>query len=134
MKLAIKLNKPVIVHSRKAELECIEVLEKKKAKKVVMHCFSGNFKLVERAVKNGWLFSIPANATFSEHFQKLAKEVPLNQILCETDTPFLHPIKGEKDNEPANVIEAYKMIAKIKGISLEECEKRIEENYKRLFG
>ncbi|MEM4271704.1 MAG: TatD family hydrolase [Candidatus Pacearchaeota archaeon] len=131
--LASELDLPIIVHSRKAELECIEILEKKKAKKVLMHCFSGNFKLVERAVKNKWYFSIPANVTFSEHFQKLVKEVPLSQILCETDTPFLHPIKGKKDNEPANVVESYKKIAEIKGISLEECEKKIEENYKKLF-
>lgn len=131
--LALELEKPVLVHSRKAELECIEVLEKKKAKKVVMHCFSGSFKLVKRAMDNGWYFTIPTNVTHSEHFQKMIKEVPIEKLLCETDSPFLHPMK-ERNNEPANVLYSYKKIAEIKGISLEETERVVEGNYKRLFG
>ncbi len=131
--LSIELDLPIIVHSRKAEVECINILEKMNAKKVVMHCFSGKSGLIERVAKNGWFFSIPANIKFSEQFQKLVKKVDISQLLCETDAPFLHPDKL-KDNEPANVIESYKKIAEIKGISLEECEKKIEENYKRLFG
>ncbi len=131
--LAIKLDVPLIVHSRKAEKECIEFLEKNNAKKVIMHCFSGNFNLVKRIKENGWSFSIPANVVFSEHFQKLAKEVPIGQLFCETDSPYLHPVKGTFNNEPANVVEGYKKIAEIKGISLEECELEIEKNYRRLF-
>jgi TatD DNase family protein len=133
LKLALELDKPVLIHSRKAELECVEVLEKLKMKKVIMHCFSGKISLVKRIISNGWFFSIPTNITFSEQFQKLTKEVPVSQLLCETDSPFLHPIKGERDNEPANVIESYKKIAEIKGLNLKEAEKKIEENYKRLF-
>jgi len=132
VKLAFELNKPIIVHSRKAEKECIEILEELKAKKVIMHCFSGNFGLVERIKNNKWYFSIPAIVTFSEHFQKLAKEVPIEQIFCETDSPFLHPEK-KMNNEPALVVEGYKKIAEIKGISLRECESRIENNYNVLF-
>jgi len=131
--LSKELDVPIIVHSRKAELECIELLEKLGAKKVIMHCFSGNFKLVERIKNNRWNFSIPANITFSEHFQKLAREVPIEQLFCETDSPYLHPVKGMYNNEPANVVEGYKKIAEIKGISLKECEREIENNYKRLF-
>ncbi|MCU0642212.1 MAG: TatD family hydrolase [archaeon] len=130
--LALELDLPIVVHSRKAEAECIEILEKLKAKKVVMHCFSGKSLLIERVSRNKWFFSIPANIKFSEHFQKLVKKVDISQLLCETDTPFLHPDKL-KDNEPANVVESYKKIAEIKGISLGECEKMIEENYKRVF-
>ena len=133
VKLAFELDKPIIVHSRKAELECIEILEKLNAKRVIMHCFSGNFALVERIKSNGWYFSIPTNVTFSEHFQKMAKEVPIEQLFCETDSPFLHPVKGEHDNEPCNVVESYKKVAEIKGIGLKECEKKIEENYNNLF-
>jgi TatD DNase family protein len=84
-------------------------------------------------MKNGWFFSIPTSVTFIEHFQKIAKEVPIEQILCETDSPYLHPVRGMRDNEPANVVEGYKKIAEIKGISLEECEQRIEGNYRGLF-
>ena len=131
--LSMKLNIPLIVHSRKAEKECIEFLEKSGAKKVIMHCFSGNFTLVRRIIENKWALSIPANITFSEHFQKVAKETPISQLLCETDSPYLHPIKGRYDNEPSNVVESYKKIAEIKGKRLEEVEKEIKNNYDRLF-
>ncbi|MBU0907774.1 MAG: TatD family hydrolase [Nanoarchaeota archaeon] len=132
IKLALKLDKPLIVHSRKAEKEAIEVLEKAEAKKVVMHCFSGNFKLIQRIVENGWKMTIPTNVKSSEHFQQVIARVPLECLLCETDSPFLHPDKKE-DNEPANVIESYKKIAEIKNLGLSEVERIIEENFKGLF-
>ncbi len=130
--LAIDLDKPILVHSRKAEKECIDIIEEMKVKKVIMHCFNGNFKLVERVRNNGWCMTIPTNATFSEHFQKIIKETPIEQLFCETDSPFLHPNK-ERNNEPANVVESYKKIAEIKGITLREAEKKIEENYRKMF-
>jgi TatD DNase family protein len=134
IELSLEMDISLIVHSRKAELECIEILERMKAKKVIMHCFSGDFNLIKRIVENNWFLSIPANVAFSEHFQKIVGEVPIENLFCETDSPYLHPIRGKYDNEPANVVESYKKIAEIKGISLEECEKAIEENYKRVFG
>lgn len=133
VKLALELNKPVIVHSRKAELEVIEILERLGAKKVDMHCFTGKFKLVDRIVKNGWFISIPTSVKNSEHFQKVIERVPIENLLCETDSPYLHPDKGWP-NEPANVVESYKKIAEVKRISLKKVEKKIEENYKRLIG
>lgn len=131
--LAKELDVPIIVHSRKAEKECVELLEKTGAKKVIMHCFSGDFKLVEKIKNNKWSFSIPAIVKFSEHFQKLAREIPIEQLFCETDSPYLHPEK-KTNNEPALVVEGYKKIAEIKGISLRECESKIENNYNNLFG
>jgi len=130
--LAMELDKPIIVHSRNAEKEAVDMLEASDAKKVVLHCFSGSLKLEKRAEDKGWYFSIPTNVKYSKQFQALVKEAPIAQILCETDSPYLHPDK-KKDNEPANVIESYKKIAEIKGITLKETEKKIEENYKRIF-
>lgn len=132
IKLSKELDIPIIVHSRKAEEKAIEILEKNSAKKVIMHCFCGKFKLVERIIENKWFLSIPANVTNSEQFQKIVKEIPLENIFCETDSPFLHP-KKEKNNEPANVIESYKKISEIKKINLDKVEKKVEENYKRIF-
>lgn len=132
IKLAIKLDKPVIIHSRKAELTTIELLEELKAKKVVMHCFSGKMSLVDRIVKNGWFLSIPANSHYSQQFQDVIKRVPIQNLLCETDTPYLHPLK-EWPNEPANVIYSYKKIAEIKEITLKKAENKIEENFNKLF-
>lgn len=132
IELSIELDKPIIVHSRKAELECIELLEKARAKKVIMHCFSGKFSLVKRIAENDWFLSIPTSVKNSEHFQKIIKEVDINNLLCETDSPYLHPDK-KWPNEPANVVESYKKIAEIKGISLEETKSQIFLNYKILF-
>lgn len=132
--LAMELDKPVIVHSRKAERECIEVLESMGATRVVMHCFSGKLSLVTRILDNGWYLTIPANVTRSRHFQEIVGMAPLSQLLCETDSPYLHPLGADGgENEPANVVESYKKIAEIKGIGIKECEKEIDKNYTKLF-
>lgn len=132
VKLAIKLDIPVVVHSRKMEEETILELEKLKAKKVVMHCFSGNLKLVKRIEKNGWMLSIPANIVFSTHFQEVVKIVKIENLLCETDSPFLSPFR-KFSNSPMNVIESYKKIAEIKNLSLKDIEEQIEANFKKMF-
>ncbi len=131
--LALEIDKPLIVHSRKAELQAITQLERSKAKKVIMHCFSGKLMLAEAIVKNGWYLSIPTSVRNSEHFQNLIRQTPITQLLCETDSPYLHPRK-EFPNEPANVVESYQMIAKLKDVPLEDVEAQLEKNYEKLFG
>ncbi len=133
IRLAKELDKVLVVHSRKAELRCIEILQEEKAKKVIMHCFSGKLKLVERIVENSWFLSIPTSVKNSEHFQKVISMVPIEQLLCETDSPYLHPDK-EFPNTSDNVIVSYEMIAKIKNLKLEEVGKKIEGNWERLVG
>jgi len=130
--LSKEIDKTLIIHSRKAEKEVIELLKKHEVKKVIMHCFSGNFKLVKEISDKGWFLTIPTSVKNSEHFQKIIKEIDISKLLCETDSPYLHPDK-EWPNEPANVIESYKKIAEIKGISLEEVKDKIFENYKLIF-
>lgn len=130
--LALELDKTLIVHSRKAEKETIEILEKNKVKKVVMHCFNGNFKLIQKIIENGWKMTIPTNVKSSEHFQQVIARAPLENLLCETDSPFLHPDKL-RDNEPANVLVSYQKIAEIKNLKLNEVEQIIERNFNSLF-
>ena len=96
-----------------------------------MHCFCGKFSLVDRIIKNGWVISIPASVKRSEQFQNIVKRIPIENILCETDSPFLHPDK-EDVNEPCNVIESYKKIAEIKNLNLKKIESIIEDNWKNL--
>lgn len=127
IELAKEIDKPLIIHSRKAEKEVIEILEKNKAEKVIMHCFSGKFSLVEKIVKNNWKLTIPTNVKHSEHFQNIIKKIPIGNLLCETDSPFLHPDKL-RDNEPANVVESYKKIAEIKNIPLNEVQKIVRHS------
>ena len=131
--LAIELDKPLVVHSRKAELECIEMLENSGIEKVVMHCFSGKLKLVDRIVSNNWSLSIPTCIKNTLHFGFVVERVPLKNLFAETDSPYLHPDK-EFPNEPGNVIESYKKISEIKKLSFEKIEKTLENNYNKLFG
>jgi len=132
VELSKELDKPIIVHSRKAETETIEFLESLEVDKVLMHCFSGKKKLIRKIIDNGWHLSVPANIKNATHFQKLVELTPIGQLFCETDSPFLHPDKLP-DNEPANVVESYKKIAEIKNLDLKKIEKQIEENYYKLF-
>ncbi|MBU4069635.1 MAG: TatD family hydrolase [Nanoarchaeota archaeon] len=132
IELSQKLDVPLIVHSRKAEQQTIELLESSNYKKIIMHCFSGKLKLVKRIIDNDWFLSIPTCVKHSEHFQKIIELAPITRFFCETDSPFLHPDKLQ-NNEPANVIESYKAIARIKGLKLTQVEKQIEKNYMELF-
>jgi TatD DNase family protein len=134
IRLAMELDKPVLVHSREAEKECVKILEEMKAKKVIMHCFSGSMDLAKRIEENGWFLSIPACVCYTEGFKEIVKEIDLKKLFCETDSPFLHPeSRKRRDNEPGNVVFSYKEISKIKEIDLENVEEQIMENYEKLF-
>lgn len=132
IQLSKKINKPLIIHSRKAEAEAVDILEKEKCKKVLLHCFNGKRSLIKKATELGYFFSIPPVIVRLEHFQMLAEIVPLTQILTETDSPYLSHIQGER-NQPINVKITIKEIARIKNISEEQVENQIYENYKKLF-
>jgi len=130
--LANEINKPLIVHSRKAEKEVIELLEKNNAKKVILHCFHGDFGLIKKAVKLGYSFSIAPIILRSEHMQKMAREVPLSHLFTETDAPFLGYDRNAR-NEPGNVIFTIKKIAEIKKLDPIEVENNIYMNYQKMF-
>lgn len=130
--LAEKIKKPIIVHSRKAESDAIEILETSKLKKIIMHCFSGKKSLVKRINDNGWFLTIPTNVVRSHQFQFIADYTPITQLFCETDSPYLSPFR-EKQNEPAFVIEAYKKLAEIKKMDLNEVINNIWMNWQRMF-
>ncbi len=130
--LAKELNIPIIVHSRKAELDVIEMLEKSNHKKIVMHCFSGRKHLVQRVLDNGWYVSIPVTVIKLQQFQEMVQKAKLSQLLTETDAPWLGPEPGTT-NEPSNVILTIKKIAELKGFNEKEIEDQIYFNYMRLF-
>ncbi|MEK6901101.1 MAG: TatD family hydrolase [Nanoarchaeota archaeon] len=135
IRFAIKLKKPLVIHSRKAEAECVQILGEEIAAQeipVVQHCFSGKKDIIRKAAALGHYFSVPANVVKSSQFQTLVKIVDLKQLLTETDAPWLTPY-GER-SEPSYVKESIKMIAQIKSISIEEAAKAVWENYVRVFG
>lgn len=132
IKLAEELKKPIIVHSRKAEQKCIEMLESSNLKKVLMHCFSGKKPLVKRIADNGWFLTAPTIVVRSQQFQDIVRNVPISQLFCETDSPYLSPYKGEW-NEPSFVIESYKKIAEIKQMDINEVVNNIYMNWQKVF-
>lgn len=132
LELAKKIDKTVVIHSRKGELRAIEIMEEMGMKKVMMHCFSGKKSLIKRCVENGWTLSVPAVITRLDHFKMMAEIVPLDNLVTETDAPYLSPVAGEI-NESSNIPITIKEIAKIKGISEEEVERVMFNNAKELF-
>ncbi|MEM3127355.1 MAG: TatD family hydrolase [Candidatus Woesearchaeota archaeon] len=127
-----KIKKPIVIHSRKAEEDCINMLQSSSIKKVQLHCFWGRKSLVKRGADLGYYFSIPANANRQQHFQMIINLANINQLLTETDAPWLSPIPQTR-NEPKNVIFAIREIAKIKKMTEEETINNIWKNYQNFF-
>lgn len=130
--LAEKLGKPLIVHSRNAENEVIDMLECSGAKNVVLHSFGARKHLIRRAADLGYSFSIPAVVARLLHFQQLIKQVNINQLLTETDAPWLSPDRG-RFSEPADVRVSVEWIAKIKEFTIEDAANAVFLNYQHLF-
>ncbi len=130
------IKKPIVIHSRQAEKECVRILNEEITNKeipVVNHAFSGGKKVIIEAAKLGHYFSIPANIMKSEQLQMLVSMVDITQLLTETDAPWLSPYSGQR-NEPAFVIESIRKIAAIKGISEKDAAEAVWNNYCRVFG
>ncbi|HII29599.1 hypothetical protein COT48_05910 [Candidatus Woesearchaeota archaeon CG08_land_8_20_14_0_20_47_9] len=132
LRLAIEIRKPVIVHSRGLEAECISLLEEMKAKRVVLHCFCGGIELARKAERLGFMLSIPCSISRDKYFQSLAREISLSHLLTETDSPFLGPKSGMK-SEPAMVKRTIERIAELKGMEEGEVANNIYANYGRVF-
>lgn len=133
IELGIELDKPIIIHTRKAEQRVLEILREYVVstgfKKFDLHCFSGKKKLIKDIIELGVYCSIPLTVINTESFRILVKELPIRQILVETDSPFLHPEKIR--NSPLSVPLIYDEIAKIKGYDKNEIVNIIYKNYMR---
>jgi TatD DNase family protein len=132
IEIARSHDRPLIVHSRRAEAETFAVLQREGATRVDFHCFGGKFNLARAVCEAGYYCSIPANIGKHQLFQKMARELPLDRLLTETDAPYLAPERGAR-NEPANVSGTVATIAKLRGLPIAEVETAIEENFRRLF-
>jgi TatD DNase family protein len=134
LKLAEKYNKPVIVHSREATLDTQEILSKYNLI-VDIHCFSGSKETMEIYLKRGYYFGVGGVFTFkNSNLKDIIKEIPLENILLETDAPYLAPVphRGES-NEPAYIRDIALYLADIKDISFEEVEDKISKNAIKIF-
>jgi TatD DNase family protein len=130
--LSKELDKPLIVHSRSAGKYAIDMLIEANAKKVLMHAFDGKAGHALRGAEFGFNFSVPTSVIRSEQKIKLAKLVPLERLLLETDSPVLGPDKKER-NEPANLPLVARTIAELKRIDVEEVIGITRENTEKFF-
>ena len=135
---SIDLNVPIIVHSRNAELETFEILDKYKKEnlKILMHCFTGTSNFAEKLMKFNTYFSASGIITFknSTDLQKTFKIIPEDKLLVETDSPFLTPMpmRGKK-NEPSYIKYTLEKLAELKNLNIENLDNITTNNFNKLF-
>lgn len=135
---AAELALPVIVHTRNAREDTISLIKQYGSTRSsgVLHCFTESWEMAEQALDLDYYISLSGIVTFKTalELQDVAKKVPLDRLLIETDSPYLAPVPYRgKPNEPKYVREVAEFIAQLRGISLEELAKRTSENFFRLF-
>ncbi|XP_072313700.1 putative deoxyribonuclease TATDN3 isoform X2 [Eucyclogobius newberryi] len=131
VELAKRLDLPVNVHSRSAGRPTIHLLKELGVERALLHAFDGKPSVAMEAVRAGYFFSIPPSIVRSEQ-QKLVKQLPLENICLETDSPALGPEKQVR-NEPQNVRVSAQYVAEVKGVSLERVAEVTTSNALRLF-
>jgi TatD DNase family protein len=139
IRLARRLNKPIVIHNRDAHQDIIQLLKEEKASEVggIMHCFSGSWETAKQCLDLNFHISFGGPVTFKN--AKVPKEVlervPLDRLLLETDAPYLtpHPYRGQR-NESAYVRLVAETAAEIKGLTLEEIAKITSDNARRCLG
>ncbi|MDC0060057.1 TatD family hydrolase [bacterium] len=135
---SIELNKPLIVHSREAEKETFNILNSYKSSdlKILMHCFTGSIEFSKKLIEIGAFFSASGIITFknSTDLQETFKNIPLEKLLIETDSPFLAPIpmRGKK-NEPSFIRYTLEKLSFLKNITEEKMSIITTDNFDRLF-
>lgn len=132
--VALRADKPIIIHTRKREQRVFDVLAEMGARRVNWHCFGGRVKLARRAaIELGHHFSIPANAPRSQSFTRMLETLPPDKVLLETDCPYLAP-EPNTTNEPKNVAGTAAYAATLWGLSQQATEQRLCANFEALFG
>ena len=132
LELAKEINKPVILHTRKAEQDCFDMAVSHGIRHAVFHCYAGGMELARRIIDSGFMISLATNMANSKNTKKIAKSFPLESLLTETDSPFLPPVPGRK-NEPANVRFVVEKIAELRGMPAQGVDEQTTKNAIRFF-
>ena len=139
IRLAKKVKLPIIIHNRDATADIVHILREEQAAEVggVMHCFTGSVEVAHQCIDMNFYISFGGPVTFknAKKPKEVAKEIPLDRLLIETDCPYLtpHPFRGKR-NEPSYVKYVAEAIAELKGVSFDEVAQKTSDNAKRLFG
>lgn len=137
LEVADELNKPVIVHTREAQQDTLELIRNQNAKSAgILHCFTESWEMAEQALAMGYYLSISGIVTFrnADNVRYVAERIPLDRLLIETDSPYLAPVPFRgKPNEPAYLPRVADCIAQLRGIEVEALVEATTENFHRLF-
>ncbi|MDI6890931.1 MAG: YchF/TatD family DNA exonuclease [Thermodesulfovibrionales bacterium] len=135
--LAKETGLPVVIHSREAKKDTLDIIRESGINKGVLHCFSGDMDMAEKAMAMGFHISIAGPVTFknARRPKEIVKTIPDDYLLIETDAPYLapEPFRGKR-NEPSYLIYTAKIIAELRGINIEDLARITTLNAKRLFG
>ncbi|WP_096441160.1 TatD family hydrolase [Alteribacter populi] len=138
IRLAKKLQMPIIIHDRDAHHDIVDILKEENAQEIggIMHCFGGDLAIAKECLEMNFHISFGGPVTFknAKTPKEVAAQVPLDRLLIETDCPFLapHPFRGKR-NEPAHVQLVAEKLAEIKEVSYDELTEKTRENAKKLF-
>jgi TatD DNase family protein len=129
---------PIVIHTREAEEDTFRILEEERAGDVpvVLHCFTGDREMARRALGCGFFLSIAGIVTFPRalELKEVAREVPLDRLLIETDSPYLAPVPHRgKRNEPAHVARVAEAIAELRGATAAAIAEATTANFNRIF-
>ena len=135
---AKELKKPLIVHTREARKDTMDILENENAESAggIIHCFTENWETAKRALDIGFYISLSGIVTFknARELQEVAKKLPLDRILIETDSPYLAPVPHRgKTNQPAFVKHVAEFLAELRGDSVENIAKTTSDNFHTAF-
>jgi TatD DNase family protein len=136
MELARRYSLPVVVHTRDAEQDTLSILESYPEVTGVLHCFTESWEMAEKALEMGYYISISGIVTFSnaENVRLVARQIPSDRLLIETDAPWLAPVPYRgKENEPGFVCATAEFLAQLRGVAIEELAEVTGNNFRRLF-
>ena len=135
LELAKSLNMPCVIHNRESDKELIESIKNTNNNNGVIHCFASNLDLANKLLKLNFHLSFTGLITFVEELKEVVKNIPIEKMMVETDSPYLTPVPHRgKRNEPYMVKYVAKEIAKIKGISFDEVATKTSITAKKFFG
>jgi TatD DNase family protein len=137
LELGAKHALPVIVHTRQAEVDTLDLLRAHAGAHGVLHCFTESWSMAKQALDMGYFISISGIVTFknADNVREVAAQVPADRLLIETDAPFLAPVpKRGKTNEPAFVTYTAAFLAELRGVDVADLCEQTGQNFVQLFG
>ncbi|MCE5185189.1 MAG: TatD family hydrolase [Planctomycetaceae bacterium] len=139
LEIAAQVNKPVIIHTRNAFDDSMDILDeyRERLKRVVIHCYGGDASQTQRVLDRGYYISFTGTVTFkkSDALREVAKTIPLDRLMIESDCPFIspEPVRRQQPNEPALIVHTARCLADLHVLPLEDFAEKITHTSKRFF-